>query len=185
VALCHPIGKLAFRRPAPGRLALRRPGVDLAKSAHISQAHALFPSGGSRRRGWQFVLELCGELRKGQRDANGDRRLACPNKRAILAMRRAVLSPLLLPIGKPAQRRLSPAQNSDVHGIRLPPHALHRSRWPAWGTAIVSGSASTITSALCPQVSHSAVTARTPFCRMFASVMGGPGRARSRDIGQR
>jgi hypothetical protein len=32
-----------------------------------------------------------------------------------------------------------------------------------------------LTSALWPQASHVAVTARTPFWRMFANVMGGPG----------
>ena len=39
----------------------------------------------------------------------------------------------------------------------------------------VSGRASTLTSALWPQPSHVALTARTPFCRMFAKVIGGPG----------
>jgi hypothetical protein len=58
--------------------------------------------------------------------------------------------------------------------IRLLPHWLQRSRRPASGTTIVAGSASTLTSAMCPQVSHVAITLQTPFWRMFASVMGGP-----------
>jgi hypothetical protein len=58
---------------------------------------------------------------------------------------------------------------------RFPPHWLHRRRRPTWGTCRVSGRASTLTSAERPQASHVAVTARTPFWRMFARVMGGPG----------
>ena len=58
--------------------------------------------------------------------------------------------------------------------IRFPPHELHRRRWAALGTVTLSASASTLTSALCPQASHVAITARTPFSRMFARVMGGP-----------
>ena len=45
----------------------------------------------------------------------------------------------------------------------------------ALGTVTVEGRASTLTSASRPQASHVAVTARTPFLRMFANVMGGPG----------
>ena len=37
------------------------------------------------------------------------------------------------------------------------------------------GQASTLTSAERPQSAHEAVTARTPFWRMLASLMGGPG----------
>jgi len=59
--------------------------------------------------------------------------------------------------------------------IVFPPHWLHRRCWPAFGTVTVSGSASKLTSASRPQASHVAVTARTPFWRMLAKVMGGPG----------
>ena len=45
---------------------------------------------------------------------------------------------------------------------------------PALGTVIVSGSLSTLTSASRPQASQVAVTMRTPFWRMFISVIGGP-----------
>jgi len=45
-----------------------------------------------------------------------------------------------------------------------------RRRW----TVRVSGRASALTSASRPQASHVAVTARTPFARMLARVMGGP-----------
>ena len=58
--------------------------------------------------------------------------------------------------------------------IRFPPHEPHRRRWATLGTVTLSASASTLTSALCPQASHVAITARTPFSRMFARVMGGP-----------
>ena len=43
------------------------------------------------------------------------------------------------------------------------------------GTVRVSGRASTLTSAERPQLAHDAVTMRTPFWRMLASVIGGPG----------
>jgi hypothetical protein len=43
------------------------------------------------------------------------------------------------------------------------------------GAATISGRASTLTSASRPQTSHLAVTARTPFLRMLAKVIGGPG----------
>ena len=59
--------------------------------------------------------------------------------------------------------------------IVFPPQLLHRRRWPAFGTVTASGRASTLTSALWPQASQAALTARTPFARMFARVMGGPG----------
>jgi hypothetical protein len=59
--------------------------------------------------------------------------------------------------------------------IVFPLQTLHRSRWPAFGTAVVSGSASTLTSAERLQASHVAITARTPFWRMFAKLMRGPG----------
>jgi hypothetical protein len=59
--------------------------------------------------------------------------------------------------------------------IVFAPQLLHRRRCPAFGTVTVSGSASTLTSAWRPQASQVAVTARTPFARMFESVMGGPG----------
>jgi hypothetical protein len=52
--------------------------------------------------------------------------------------------------------------------IVLAPHRLQRSRRPASGTCTLSGRASTLTSALCPQASHDAVTMRTPFERMLA-----------------
>jgi hypothetical protein len=58
--------------------------------------------------------------------------------------------------------------------MRLPPQPLQRNRWPALGTVIVSGKMSTLTSASRPQASHLAVTTRTPFWRMLASVIGGP-----------
>jgi hypothetical protein len=57
--------------------------------------------------------------------------------------------------------------------IFFPPHALHLSRRPTSGTNVVSGKASTFTSALCPQA-HVAMTARTPFARMLARDIGGP-----------
>jgi hypothetical protein len=57
---------------------------------------------------------------------------------------------------------------------RLLPHWLHRNRRPASGTATVSESWSTTTSALWPQSSQVAVTACTPFLRMLPSVIGGP-----------
>ena len=41
-----------------------------------------------------------------------------------------------------------------------------------------SGRASTLTSAWWPQLAHDAVTMRTPFWRMLASDIGGPGRGR-------
>ena len=63
--------------------------------------------------------------------------------------------------------------------IVLAPHRLQRSRWPASGTVRVSGSASTLTSASRPQASHVAVTMWTPFWRMLARVIGGPGLART------
>jgi hypothetical protein len=44
-----------------------------------------------------------------------------------------------------------------------------------WGTVTVSGRASTLTSASRLQASQVAVTARTPFSRMLARVIGGPG----------
>lgn len=59
--------------------------------------------------------------------------------------------------------------------IALPPHWLHLRRLPAFGTAVVSGRASTLTSAEWLQASHVAMTARTPFWRILASDMGGPG----------
>jgi hypothetical protein len=68
--------------------------------------------------------------------------------------------------------------------ICFPPHALHLSRRPASGTNVVSGNASTFTSALCPQASHAAMTARTPFSRMFASVIGGPKFLRTAGLGK-
>jgi hypothetical protein len=55
------------------------------------------------------------------------------------------------------------------------PHLLHRSRWPTFGTKVVSGRASTLTSADRLQVWQVAITARTPFSRMFRSDIGGPG----------
>jgi hypothetical protein len=58
--------------------------------------------------------------------------------------------------------------------IRFPPHEFHRRRWAALGTVALYGSASTLTSALCRQASHVAITARTPFERMLARVIGGP-----------
>jgi hypothetical protein len=59
--------------------------------------------------------------------------------------------------------------------IVLPPQWLQRSRRPASGTVRVSGKASTLTSADRPQLAQVAVTARTPFKRMLARVIGGPG----------
>ena len=59
--------------------------------------------------------------------------------------------------------------------IVLPPHWLHRRPRPALGTVTVSGRASTLTSADRLQFSHVAITARTPFCRLLASVIGDPG----------
>jgi hypothetical protein len=58
--------------------------------------------------------------------------------------------------------------------FRFPQHWVNRSRRPASGTTIVSGNASTFTSALCPHASHVAITARSPFARMLARVMGSP-----------
>ena len=43
--------------------------------------------------------------------------------------------------------------------MALPPHWLHLSRWPAFGTCVVSGRASTLTSAERLQDSHVAMTA--------------------------
>ena len=58
--------------------------------------------------------------------------------------------------------------------IRCPPHWLHLSGRPASGTNVVSGNPSTVTSALCAQASHFAITARTPLRRMgIAIVVGG------------
>jgi hypothetical protein len=57
---------------------------------------------------------------------------------------------------------------------RFPPHRLQRKRRLTSGATMVSASASTFTSATWPQASHLAMTARAPFWRMFASVIGGP-----------
>ena len=57
----------------------------------------------------------------------------------------------------------------------MPPQLLQRSRLPASGTVRVSGRRSTLTSAERPQFAHDALTERTPFKRMLARVMGGPG----------
>ena len=57
----------------------------------------------------------------------------------------------------------------------FPPQLLHRRRLPVSGTVRVSGRRSTLTSADRPQLAQVAVTARTPFWRMLASNMGGPG----------
>ena len=46
---------------------------------------------------------------------------------------------------------------------RFPPHSLRRKRRPTSGTMIVPARASTFTSATCPQASHLAITACTPF----------------------
>jgi hypothetical protein len=46
---------------------------------------------------------------------------------------------------------------------RFPPHSLRRKRRPTSGTIIVPARASTFTSATCPQASHLAITACTPF----------------------
>jgi hypothetical protein len=58
-----------------------------------------------------------------------------------------------------------PAGRVKTH---FPPHRLQRSHWPALGTVIVSGSASTSTSPSRPQASHVAVTARTPVAVILA-----------------
>jgi hypothetical protein len=57
----------------------------------------------------------------------------------------------------------------------LPPQLPHRRRLAVSGTCTLAGRASTMTSAWRPQVSHVALTARTPLARMLASVIGGPG----------
>jgi hypothetical protein len=59
--------------------------------------------------------------------------------------------------------------------IVFPPQLLHRRRWPAFGTVTLSGSALTLTSASRLQASQVPVTARTPFSRIFARVIGAPG----------
>jgi hypothetical protein len=64
---------------------------------------------------------------------------------------------------------------AGLFDIAFPLHWLHRRRWPTFGTAVVSGRASTLTSADRLQVWHAATTARTPFSRMFRSDIGGPG----------
>jgi hypothetical protein len=74
--------------------------------------------------------------------------------------------------GTPARRAVCQAGRVL---ICFPPHALHRRRWPAVGTVTLSGRTSTTTSAERPQASQVAVTGRTPFWRMLARVMGGPG----------
>jgi hypothetical protein len=57
----------------------------------------------------------------------------------------------------------------------LPPQLLHRRRLPTPGTVRVSGRRSTLTLAERPQLAHDAMTERTPFSRMLARVIGGPG----------
>jgi hypothetical protein len=80
--------------------------------------------------------------------------------------------------------------HAGLVSILFPPHWLHRRHRPTSGTmivsgkastftSIVSGKASTFTSALCPQARQAAITARTPFLRMFPKVMGGPGFSRA------
>ena len=77
----------------------------------------------------------------------------------------------------------APVYQAGQVEIVLAPHRLHRSRWPASGTVVVSGKLSTLTSPRrgC-RLRHVAVTMRTPFKRMLARVIGGPGGAR---MGQR
>ena len=60
----------------------------------------------------------------------------------------------------------------------FPPQLLHRRRLPVSGTVRVSGRRSTLTSADRPQLAQAAVTERTPFWRMFARDIGGPGLVR-------
>ena len=61
----------------------------------------------------------------------------------------------------------SPNAPSPAHagGVSIPflPHSLQRKRRPTSGTMIVPARASTFTSATCPQASHLAITACTPF----------------------
>jgi hypothetical protein len=67
--------------------------------------------------------------------------------------------------GKMSLQALPAAREAGLTLIRLPPHLLHRNLRPALERGIVSGSASRLTSALRPQASHVAATARTPFLR--------------------
>jgi hypothetical protein len=59
--------------------------------------------------------------------------------------------------------RRSPHASSAASQIPFPPHSLQRKRRPTSGTMIVPARASTFTSATCPQASHLAITACTPF----------------------
>ena len=66
-----------------------------------------------------------------------------------------------------ARRNEPPFRNPKETKDDATAQHVQRRRLPAFGTVTVSGRASTLTSALWPQASQAAVTARTPFFRMF------------------
>ena len=98
-------------------------------------------------------------------DADG-RALFCPGQLFFTALHAA---------DSLARHDVGAVCHAGLVDIVFPPHRLQRRRWPAFGTVTVSGRASTLTSALWPQASQAALTAWTPFARMFESVIGGPG----------
>ena len=120
------------------------------------------------------------EIRAQARHGVGEPARVDANKRACCFAQVSCSSRLFM---RPRVRRARPAVPAHASrtacqagrvDIALPPHWLHRRRWPACGTNTVSGRASTLTSAACLQASQVAMTARTPFWRMFARLMGGP-----------
>jgi hypothetical protein len=95
-----------------------------------------------------------------------ERALLCPGQLFLTALHT---------VDNLARHDVGAVCHAGLADIVFPPHQLQRRRGPAFGTVTVSGRASTLTSALWPQASQAALTAWTPFARMFESVIGGPG----------